>query len=131
MNDTGPSPATTYERARRLANIAVWTARLQRRRLATRESEDEEFLLRRWADFQFFIAALLGIRRAATLAAKVPVIANNMQKTIRQFDATLPMLKNMRDVSEHFDDYALDKGRAKGIKRGVLEVGSFSDTALQ
>ena len=66
MNSRSPSPAATYERARRLANIAVWTAQLQRRRLATDEPEDSEFLFRRWADFQFLIVALTRVRRAGS-----------------------------------------------------------------
>jgi hypothetical protein len=65
-----PSPTATFERARRLANIAVWTAQLQRRRLFTNEPEDGVFLFRRWADFQFFIVALTRVRRAAVLASK-------------------------------------------------------------
>lgn len=101
MTTRAPSPPATYERARRLGNIAIWTAQLQRRRLVTREPEDGEFLFRRWADFQFFIVALTRIRRAAGLATKVPSIANDVQKAIKEFDAALPMLKNMRDVAEH------------------------------
>jgi len=37
------------------------------------------------------------------------------------------MLKKMRNVAEHFDDYAMDKGRHTDVRRGGLEVGSFSD----
>jgi hypothetical protein len=55
VSTRSPSPAATYERGRRLANIAVWTAQLQRRRLSTNEPEDGEFPFRRSADFQFFI----------------------------------------------------------------------------
>jgi len=131
MNSRSPSPAATYERARRLANIAVWTAQLQRRRLATDEPEDSEFLFRRWADFQFFIVALTRVRRAAVLAAKVPSITNDMQKAVKEFDAALPMLKNMRDIAEHFDDYALDKGRIKAVRRQALEVGVIGPTIFQ
>ena len=131
MNSRSPTPAATYERARRLANIAVWTAQLQRRRLSTSEPEDGEFLFRRWADFQFFIVALTRLRRAAVLAAKVPSITDDMQKAIKEFGAALPMLKNMRDVAEHFDDYALDKGRIKAVRRQALEVGVIGPTIFQ
>jgi hypothetical protein len=131
VNTRAPSPLATHERARRLANTAVWTAQLQRRRLATDEPEDGEFLFRRWADFQFFIVALTRVRRAAVLAAKVPSISDDMQKAIKEFDATLPMLKNMRDVAEHFDDYALDKGRLKAVRRQALEVGVIGSTIFQ
>jgi hypothetical protein len=127
----GPSHASTYERARRLANLAVWTALLQRRRLSGHEPEDDDFLFRRWADFQFFIVALTRVRRAAALAAKIPIISNDIERGIQEFDAALPMLKNMRDVAEHFDDYALDRGRLKSVSRKGLEVGVVSDTIFQ
>jgi hypothetical protein len=125
------SPAATYERARRLANIAVWATRLQRRRLFTREPEDGEFLFRRWADIQFFIVSLMQVRRAAILATKIPVIADDILEAIREFDTTLPMLKNMRDVAAHFDDYAMDQGQRKDIKRKSLEVAVIGDTVFQ
>lgn len=41
------------------------------------------------------------------------------------------MLKTMRDVAEHFDDYAIDKGRDSRISRSNLEVGSISDTKFK
>jgi hypothetical protein len=41
------------------------------------------------------------------------------------------MLKNMRDVAEHFDDYAVDRGRLKAVKRQALEVGVFGPTVFQ
>ena len=128
---TRPSDAASYERARRLANIAVWTAKLQRRRLLTREPEDGEFLFRRWADFQFLIVALIRLRRAASLAAKISVVADDIRAALDEFDAALPMLKNMRDVAEHIDDYALDRGRHKDISRKSLEVAIISETTFR
>jgi len=131
MSPDAPSPAATYERACRLANVAVWMAALQRRRLTTDEPEDGEFLFRRWADFQFFIITLTRVRRAASLAAKLPMISDDIQKAIKIFDSKLPMLKNMRDVAEHFDDYAVDKGRVKSISRKALEVGAIDNTVFE
>jgi hypothetical protein len=127
----GPSDAATYERARKLANIAMWTIALQRRRLKTREPEDGEFLFRRWADFQFLIVALTRLRRAATLSTKVPELKAAMQNALKSFDSQLPMLKNMRDTAEHFDDYALDKGRNRSIERGSLEMGVIGETEFE
>jgi hypothetical protein len=127
----GPSYAATYERARRLANIEVWTVALQVRRLRSHEPEDGEFVLRRWADFLFLIAALTRVRRAAALAAKVPALANEIQCALRDFDAALPNLKNMRDVTEHFDEYAMDVGHLKEVSRKSLEVGTISETTFQ
>jgi hypothetical protein len=126
-----PSPEATYERARRLANQAVWTVALQRGRLRTREPEDREFTFRKVADFQFLIVALTRLRRTAELAAKVPVIADEMKAALLKFDTGLPHLREMRNVIEHIDDYALDQGRDKNVGRRSLEVGVFNDTIFQ
>lgn len=131
MSARAPSPTATYERVRRLANIAVWIAQLQRRRLSTNEPEDGEFLFRRWADFQFLIVALTRVRRTAVLAGKAPSIAREMQNAVKEFDAALPMLKNMRDVAELFDDYAVDRGRINGLRRQALEVGVIGPNQFQ
>jgi hypothetical protein len=127
----GPSYAATYERARRLANLAMWTISLQRRRLKSHEPEDDQFLFRRWADFQFLIVALTRLRRAATLTANLPGLKTSIQNALKDFDSKLPMLKNMRDTAEHFDDYALDKGRNRSIKRGSLEVGAIGESDFE
>jgi hypothetical protein len=126
-----PSHAATYERAGRLANLAMWTIALQRRRLRSDEPEDTEFVLRRWADFQFLIAALYKLRRSALLAASVPVIETDIRSALHEFDEALPMLKSMRDIDEHFEDYALEKGKRKGLSRKTLEVGAFDDTTFE
>ena len=131
-NQSGiPSHAATYERARRLANLAVWTVALQKRRLKTDEPEDADFLFRRWADFQFLIVALTRLRRAASLAAKVPTLAAPLQAALVTFDTSLPMLKRMRDIAEHIDDYALDRGRDRAITRASLEVGVIGDSTFE
>lgn len=122
-----PSAAATYERARRLANIAIWTIGLQRRRLRTKEPEDGKFLFRRWADFQFLIVALTRLRRAAVLATHAPEVSTTIKSAISDFDVALPDLKKMRDAAEHIDDYARDKGKKKEISRQSLEVGIVSD----
>jgi hypothetical protein len=119
-----PDGTATYERARRLANQALWAVDLQRRRLNSEEPEDAKFTLRQWSDFHFLIVALTRLRRAAELAAKVPVISERMHAALKTFDAALPHLKKMRDVAEHIDDYAVDSGKDRSISRKSLEVGS-------
>ena len=122
-----PSNESTYERASRLANLALWTVDLQRRRLNSTEPEDDRFIFRRWSDFHFLIVALTRLRRAAELAAKVPVIRQMMRAGLQSFDSALPNLKKMRDVAEHIDDYAMDRGKDRSIGRESLEV-SASDS---
>jgi hypothetical protein len=125
-----PSHFATYERARRLANIELYTVALQRRRLRTKEPEDGEFLFRRWADFHFLVVALVRLRRAAELAAEIPKIKNEIRLALHKFDAAVPDLKKLRDVAEHFDDYALDRGRLTNINRRQLEVAVIGSTKL-
>lgn len=125
-----PSDAAIYERARRLASNAMWTISLQRRRLKTKEPEDQEFVFRLWADFQFFIVALTRLRRAAQLATKAPVLRNAVRQALVDFDAVLPMLKPMRDAAEHIDDYAMDQGRNSTVSRGSLEVWASDETTF-
>ena len=69
--------------------------------------------------------ALAKLRRAATLATKVPEIKPAITAAIAAFDASLPSLKTMRDVAEHIDDYAIDDGRDSAIRRQALEVGAI------
>ena len=69
------------------------------------------------ADFDFLIVALTRLQRAARLAAKIPQLRVSIDAALAQFDRALPDLKKMRDVAEHFDDYALDQGRQKAIVR--------------
>lgn len=109
----------------------MWTVTLQSRRLRSHEPEDGEFLFRRWMDFQFLIVALTRLRRSAALAGKAPEIAGNMRMALLAFDRKLPSLRKMRNVAEHFDDYALDQGRDRQVGQKTLEVGVISETKFQ
>ncbi|MGH8612143.1 MAG: hypothetical protein ACREYF_08905 [Gammaproteobacteria bacterium] len=123
---TEPTPAATYERARRLANVALWTVDLQCRRLRNADEIDETFLFRLWADFDFLVIALTRLRRAVSLAGKAPILAPPVAQALAAFDAALPQLKKLRDTAEHIDDYAVDRGRVKSVKRQDLEVSSLT-----
>jgi hypothetical protein len=105
----------------------MWSIELQCRRLNSSEPEDDVFLFRRWADFDYLVVGLTRLRRAATLAAKVPKIRAQMVEARDRFDAELPDLKRMRDVAEHVDDYAVDKGRDPTVARQALEVSYMSE----
>jgi hypothetical protein len=122
-----PNAGATYERARRLANLAVWSIDLQCRRLRSAEPEDSTFVLRRWADFGFLVVSLIRLRRAAQLAASLPNVQPLILPAIECFDAALPGLKAMRDVAEHIDDYALDCGRIPTIPPQSLEVSTLEE----
>ena len=124
--DDRPSAAIS-ERVLSLVNIAMYTVDLQCRRLRSDEPEDEKFLFRRWTDFEFLIVALRRMRRAADLGLRgIPETAAPIKEAIAAFDAALPGLATMRNVSEHIDDYILetDRRRHKDVRRGQLAVGS-------
>jgi hypothetical protein len=122
-----PTSSATYERARRLANLAVWAIDLQCRRLRSIEPEDSVFVFRKWADFGFLIVALTRLRRAASLAANLQEAKPLLGEALKEFDASLPDLKRMRDVAEHIDDYAIDQGRQRNVARQSLEVSFMED----
>jgi len=103
----------------------MWSIELQCRRLGDVEPEDTEFVLRRWADFDFLIVALTRLRRATSLAAKIPQLQASLDTALVEFDKALPDLKKMRDVAEHADDYALDHGRQKTVARQSLGVSTI------
>jgi hypothetical protein len=88
-----PTDAGTAERARSLANEAVHMVALQRRRLQSDEPEDETFIFRRWADFQFLIVSLRRLRLAALLAAIPDSNRAVIKKAIIEFDEALPDLQ--------------------------------------
>ncbi len=126
-----PSPEATYERARRFAKYAMWTILLQCRRIKTEEPEDSEFPLRKRIDFEFLIYSLIRFRKAAVLAASI--LGNNvmLEKALKDFDSELPDITKMRNVLEHFEEYAIDRGRNKQISRKELEVSYFGPTSFE
>jgi hypothetical protein len=130
---SGPSKAATLERARSLANEAMFTVALQRRRIRSEEPEDGVFVMRWWADLQFLIVALRRLRRAAELASRSQAAKDSMTSALRAFDDALPQLTVMRNVGEHIDDYALDnpKRRHKDVSRQALQVGTWDGTTYQ
>jgi len=83
------------------------------------------YVLRTWADFDFLIVALTRFRRAVRLASEVPQLQASLDAALAHFDRVLPDLKKMRDVAEHVDDYALDEGRQKAVRRQSLEASTM------
>ena len=130
-----PSDAAILERARSLANEGCWTVALQLRRLhgTEPEDEDEEFLTRQLADFQFLILTLRRLRRAALIATNVATAAAQIHEAIARFDAALPGLATMRNVGEHIDDYALDRPTRhhRDVNRRMLQVAAWDDTTYR
>ena len=99
---SGPSEAATLGRARSLAFDARFTVALQRRRIRSREPEDDVFVMRWWADLQFLIVALRRLRRAAELASRVELVKDSLTSAVGTFHDALPQLAVMRNVAEQY-----------------------------
>jgi len=129
----GPSDAVIMERARSFANEAMFTVALQRRRIRSSEPEDDVFVMRWWADLQFFIVALRRLRRAAEFAGRVATVKDSLAVALQNFDHALPQLMRMRNVGEHIDDYAVDSPRRhhKDVNRQALQVGTWDGTTYR
>jgi hypothetical protein len=119
------------ERAVSFATEAMFTLDLQWRRIHTDEPEDARFPMRIWSDLSFFIVTLQRLRRSATLAYSVAAAAAILRQVLADFDHGVPMLKVMRDVGEHIDDYALESGRRhhRHITRAFVQVAQWDGTA--
>jgi hypothetical protein len=132
-----PSNAATIERAHSLANEAIHMVALQRRRLQSTEPEDETFVFRQWADFQFFIVGLRRLRQAALLAARPKATEAAIESAIAEFDEALPdlrkkqsLVQKLRNVGEHIDEYAVERGRDRNVRRRELQAGAVDATTL-
>jgi len=127
--------AMILERSKRLANLAIWTVTLQWRRIRSSEPEDKEFMLRWWADLQFFVLSLYRLRTAVKIAINVSdsKISANIKDAIKEFDKTIPDLKKLRDIGEHIDAYTIDdpKRHRQEVDRKQLEVGSWDGTTYE
>lgn len=106
----------------------MWTVDLQCRRLGETDKWDGCFVFRRIADFDFLVIALMRLRRAAVLAGTIDIIRATIGEALGNFDSAVPQLKRCRDVAEHIDDYAVDRGKDRSIGRTGLEVFVLEDT---
>jgi hypothetical protein len=121
------------DRSRSYANLAVWTISLQIRRISQDTPEDEDFIFRRWADYQFLIVALRRLRRAVEISLKVGAVSEEVGKALKLFDERTSFTKIFRDVEEHIDNYVLnhDKKHHKNIEAGQLQVAAIGYDKLE
>ena len=76
-------------------------------------------------DLHFFVAAIMRLRRAVVCASAVNQLRSSLADLLDVFDRTVPSARLLRNVSEHFDDYAVGRGNDKKIKRSQLQVWSL------
>jgi hypothetical protein len=122
------SDRSILQRANSLCNEACLTIALQHRRLRSIEPGDDNFVFRWWADIQFLIVALRRLRRSAEIAVSILKLSSLLNDALREFDDALPCLAKMRNVGEHVEDYALDRGRDRSVSRSEIQVGSWDGT---
>lgn len=129
-----PTQLAILERAVRLGSDSLWGLGVQVRRLRSSEPENEEWWARVWLDFQFLIVVLWRMRQSGVLALSAGTATERLRAALNRFDQQLPDLKRMRDVAQHFDEYAVDgpgrrhtrPGRDDKVGRRLLEVGSWT-----
>lgn len=128
-----PTDQAILERSLSLANEAIYTVSLQRRRVRSLEPEDEPFVLRWWADLQFLVTALRRLRQIVTLASCVPQVSGGLLRGLEEFDNALPGLSTMRNVGEHLDVYAIDdrNRRHKQVDRHMVQTGTWDGTTYE
>ncbi len=126
---------TIYQRSRSLANFHLFSICTQIERIRAEVDGDDIFIMKPIADFEFLAVALVRFRRAASLASKVAKLKTVMDRAIAEFDAAIPDLKTLRDVAEHFDDYAVGEGRNKSLSadefKSNLQVKSWSEDKFE
>ena len=110
-----------YKDARILANIYVHAVAMQISRVRQEVSDSDLFIMRQFVDLEFLLVTLVRLKRAACAIREVPVAREAMQQVIKEYDRRLPALKNLRDITEHYDDYLLEQGRiSKADRSGLL-----------
>ena len=74
------------------------------------------------ADAYLFVLALRSVRRAAELVADLTtgLQRDAIEQALSEFDAAFPTAKDIRDVLDRFDDYALGHGKLQD------EIRAFS-----
>lgn len=133
---TGPA---ILQRAVRLGSDSLWGIALQIRRIRGSELEDVEWWPRVWLDFQFLIVVLWRMRQAGALALSAGTDTDRLREALASFDTQLPDLKRMRDVAQHFDEYAVDgagrrhsrPGRTDKVGRRMLDAGSWDSSQFR
>jgi hypothetical protein len=128
--------AAIVERAKSMASEWMWAVSLQHDRLVNPRDEDKTF--HPWgggffseADLHFLVTALGRLRQAAATIEHAPTYRDAIRPAIEKFDSKLPWRKQLRDVFEHLEDYAVDSdGRKTTTSRRELQVWSATGNGL-
>ena len=119
-----------YEDTRILANFYVHAVAMQISRVRQEVSASDQFVMRPFVDFEFLLVTLVRLRRAACAIRKMPVAREAMQQAIKEYDKRLPALKDLRNITEHYDDYLLKQGRIANADRAGLLTKIMSPESI-
>jgi hypothetical protein len=90
------------------------------------EDAMEEFEARRF-DFEFLLVSAMRLQRAVELSNEV-LGSEELRVALGRFTSTAPWMAEIRNATEHFDDYAAERGRSKNLRRWVTsEFGMGGD----
>jgi hypothetical protein len=111
-----------------LAWLMVWSnaADTQGKRLLTEGASGPAARMNRQGDAILFAFAVRQVLRAAELVRDLcpPGVARDaIDDALRGFHAGLPDVKDVRDVMDHFDDYATGKGK---LQAKMLQPATFT-----
>jgi hypothetical protein len=130
-----PDAVTNYGRVRRLANRYCFGIKTQLERLkiaeqnVNRESEDDVLGYSTYAlknDWEAMAVFLIRLRRCLLMLGKLEPDLRLSPDYLTTFDATVPKLRLLRNVEEHFDQYSLGDGDNKRVEWGQLESYEYS-----
>jgi hypothetical protein len=104
-----------------MTDAALWmvAVNMQHHRILE-HLDDFIFAFPRRVDFQFLLVSLTRLRRAISFAAEVDQLKQAFSDRLVEFDGRVPFLSRLRNIGEHFYDYAAGRGRGTQVRRAQL-----------
>ena len=96
---------------------------MQISRVREERADVEPFVMRSFVDLEFLLVALTRLRRAANVINSFPYTETKLSQAMEKYDRRLSGLKQLRNITEHYDDYLLKKDRGKIINLKLIRSG--------
>ena len=106
-----------------VANNFVFAVVMQISRVREERADVEPFVMRPFVDLEFLLVALTRLRRAANVINLFPYTETKLSQAMEKYDKRLSGLKQLRNITEHYDDYLLKKGKDKNIDLKTIRSG--------
>lgn len=108
----------------------MWTIEMQLYRISNAETFDENFVLRRWADFQFLLTSIMNLRNICKSAIKSHRRKTPLKIALKIFEAELSFVKEIQSIEFHIDEYLNSEEKIKSIMNNQLEVSFYQNKTL-